>query len=197
MKVERCCVITASFQCNHLYHNYFQLTHCTAFKANCTIWVRRSNFRHQASLRVSPRESTQRRKAELWARNVRKFCLNFDFQRYIYESFTWDRRLYFHSMCWEFFRPKNPTASAGCEPAKGQHATSRPTKPLVFQLYLQPRHLTFNDPNCLRQYITSHSFLILNLHNAKVIFWFTCAVFVQPFPTAAFNAIHTYGEGAF
>jgi len=32
------------------------------------------------------------------------------------------------------FRPKNPTASAGCEPAnlgtKGQHATSRPPKPL-------------------------------------------------------------------
>jgi hypothetical protein len=32
-----------------------------------------------------------------------------------------------------FFRPKNPTASAGCEPAnlgtKGQHATSRPPKP--------------------------------------------------------------------
>ena len=33
-----------------------------------------------------------------------------------------------------FFAPKNPTASAGCEPAnlgtKGQHATSRPPKPL-------------------------------------------------------------------
>jgi hypothetical protein len=31
--------------------------------------------------------------------------------------------------CWGFFRPKNPTASAGCETAnlgtKGQHATSR------------------------------------------------------------------------
>jgi len=36
--------------------------------------------------------------------------------------------------CWGFFRPKNPTASARCEPAnlgtKGQHATSRPPKPL-------------------------------------------------------------------
>ena len=41
------------------------------FKAYCAIWVRRSNFRHQASSRVSPRESTQRRKVELWARNVR------------------------------------------------------------------------------------------------------------------------------
>ena len=34
-----------------------------------------------------------------------------------------------------FFRPKNPTASAGFEPAnlgtKGQHATARPPKPIV------------------------------------------------------------------
>ena len=37
-----------------------------------------SNFRHQASPRVSPRDSTQRRKVELWARNVREFCLNTD-----------------------------------------------------------------------------------------------------------------------
>jgi hypothetical protein len=39
--------------------------------AYCVIWVRRSNFRHQASPRVSPRESTQRWKLELWATNVR------------------------------------------------------------------------------------------------------------------------------
>jgi hypothetical protein len=36
--------------------------------------------------------------------------------------------------CWGSFRPKNPTASAGCEPAnlgtKGQHATSRPPNSL-------------------------------------------------------------------
>ena len=35
----------------------------------------------------------------------------------------------------DFFRPKNPTASAGFEPAnlgtKGQHATPRPPKPLA------------------------------------------------------------------
>jgi len=30
------------------------------FKAYCAMWVRRSNFRHQASPHVSPRESTQR-----------------------------------------------------------------------------------------------------------------------------------------
>jgi len=45
-----------------------------AFKVYCAIWVRCSNFRHQAS----PRESTQRQKVELWARNVQKFCLNAD-----------------------------------------------------------------------------------------------------------------------
>jgi hypothetical protein len=50
---------------------------------------------------------------------------------------TWDRRLYFPSEGTRaedfFFCPKNPTASAGCEPAnlgtKGQHATSRPPEP--------------------------------------------------------------------
>jgi hypothetical protein len=49
-----------------------------SFKSYCAIWVRRSNFRHQASPRMSPRESTQRRKVDLWARNVREFCLNAD-----------------------------------------------------------------------------------------------------------------------
>jgi hypothetical protein len=49
-----------------------------SFKAYCAIWVRRSNFCYQASPRVSPRESTQRRKVKLWARNVREFCLNSD-----------------------------------------------------------------------------------------------------------------------
>jgi hypothetical protein len=48
----------------------FTITHCS-LKAYFAILVRRSNFCHQASLRVSPRESTQRRKMELWARNVR------------------------------------------------------------------------------------------------------------------------------
>jgi hypothetical protein len=50
------------------------------FMAYCAIWVRHSNFRHQASPRVSPCESTQRRKVELWVRNVREFCLNADFR---------------------------------------------------------------------------------------------------------------------
>jgi hypothetical protein len=49
-----------------------------AFKAYCAIWVRRSNFCHQASPCVSPCESTQRRKVKLWTRNVGEFCLNAD-----------------------------------------------------------------------------------------------------------------------
>ena len=119
-----------------------------AFKAYCAIWVRRSKFRHQASQRVSPRESTQRRKIKLWARNVRKFCLNADLNvtfRYLLHAIkatTWNRRLYFPSegrRAEDFFRPKNPTASAGFEPAnlgtKGQHATSRPPKPLTCSIF--------------------------------------------------------------
>ena len=51
--------------------NIFNLR-TAAFKAYCAIWVRRSNFRHQASPRVSPRESTQRRKVKLWARILPK-----------------------------------------------------------------------------------------------------------------------------
>ena len=54
---------------------------------------------------------------------------------------TWDRRLYFPfegRRAEDFLRPKNPTASAGCEPVnlgtKGQHAISRPPKPLYTHL---------------------------------------------------------------
>jgi len=41
-----------------------------AFKTYCAILVRHSNFRHQVSPSMSPRESTQQRKVELWAGNV-------------------------------------------------------------------------------------------------------------------------------
>jgi hypothetical protein len=115
------------------------------FKAYCAVWVRRSNFRHQKSPRVSPRESTQRRKMELWARNVREFCLNVDLHvtfrdplhtvklRHGTDGFTSRPK---KGVLRIFFRPKNPTASAGWEPAnlgtKIQYATSRPTKPLTF-----------------------------------------------------------------
>ena len=53
------------------------------------------------------------------------------------KSTTWDKRLYFPSegrRAEDFFALKNPTASAGFEPANlginGQHATSRAPKPL-------------------------------------------------------------------
>jgi hypothetical protein len=53
------------------------------------------------------------------------------------KSTTWDQRLYFPSegrRADDFFTLKNPTALARFEPAnlgtKGQHATSRPPKPL-------------------------------------------------------------------
>jgi len=49
---------------NHQYMFIFNYA-LQPFKAYCAIWVKRSNFRHQASPRVSPRESTQRRKVEL------------------------------------------------------------------------------------------------------------------------------------
>ena len=54
------------------------------------------------------------------------------------KSTIWDKRLYFPSggrHAEDFFALKNSTASAGSEPAnlgtKGQHATSRPPKPLA------------------------------------------------------------------
>ena len=63
------------------------------------------------------------------------------------KSTTWYRRLYFPSetACWGlFFALKNPTASVGSEPAnlstKGQHATSRPPKPLNVNLLMSVRN---------------------------------------------------------
>jgi hypothetical protein len=57
------------------------------------------------------------------------------------KSTTWDRRLYFPSegrRAEDFYALKNPTASAGFEPAKlgtkGQHATPRPLKPLKIEV---------------------------------------------------------------
>jgi len=63
---------------NHIFY-LFSTYALQLFKAYCAIRVRRSIFRHQASPRVSPRESIQRRKVELLARNIREFCLNVDF----------------------------------------------------------------------------------------------------------------------
>ena len=72
---------------------------------------------------------------ELWARMVSG---NFA------EMTIWDRRLYCPSegrRAEDFFALKNPTASAGFEPAnlgtKGQHATARPPKPIMCHIYIK------------------------------------------------------------
>ena len=101
------------------------------------IIFRRSNFHFPSSQRWNY-------VCEKWPMN---FAWNARLPRSIQESFTCcksttlDRRLYFPSegrRAEDFFALKNPTASAGFEPAnlgtKGQHATSRPPKPLVWVL---------------------------------------------------------------
>ena len=99
---------------------------------------------------------------EKWPMN---FAWNARLPRSIQESFTcrksttWDRRHYFPSegrRAEDLFALKNPTASAGFEPAnlgtKGQHATSRPPTPLVrpplphlFIIHLSPSLLNNNS----------------------------------------------------
>ena len=82
---------------------------------------------------------------ELWARNCRailpKFRLPLKFRDLLHaanlrhgtDGFTSPPK---EGVLRIFFRPKNPTTSAGFEPAnlgtKGQHATPRPPKPLLF-----------------------------------------------------------------
>jgi hypothetical protein len=91
---------------------------------------------------VSP-EILVAKSGTMWARNDMNFAWNARLPRSIQGSFTrrksttWDRRLYYPSegrRAEDFFVLKNPSASAGFEPAnlgtKGQHATSRPPKPL-------------------------------------------------------------------
>jgi len=108
------------------------------FKAYCVIWVRHSSFHHQASPRVTTQEHPAAKGGTVGEKcpGILPKCR---LPHYIYRSFTcrkattWDRWLYFPSEgrhAEDFFRPKNPTALASCEPAndgtKGQHATSRP-----------------------------------------------------------------------
>ena len=54
------------------------------------------------------------------------------------KSMTWDKQLYFPSegrRADDFFALKNPTASAANLGTKGQHATSRPLKPLIVCIF--------------------------------------------------------------
>ena len=71
------------------------------------------------------------------------FCLNFDFHVnlgifYMPQIYDMGPRALLslrRKACWRIFRPKNPTASAGFEPAnlgtRGQHATPTPPKLLI------------------------------------------------------------------
>jgi hypothetical protein len=85
---------------------------CTAsFKAYCAIWVRRSNFHHQASPRVSPCESTQRWKVKLWAKNVPRILPKMPISTLHLGIFYMPYFTSFTSPPKEgYFRPKNPTA---------------------------------------------------------------------------------------
>ena len=98
---------------------------------------------------VSPPETLVVKRGTTWARDGRWILPeNVRLPRNIQGSFTcrksttWDRSLYFPfegRRAEEFFALKNPTASVGFEPAnfgtKGQHATSRPPKPLFRGIY--------------------------------------------------------------
>jgi hypothetical protein len=64
--------------------------------------------------------------------------------------------------CWGFFRPKNPTTSAVCEPAnlgtKGQHATSRPPKPLKGRGFFETSETTASNTT---SHSSGHQYLFL------------------------------------
>jgi len=114
---------------------------------------RRSHFRRHVPLRPQRRKRSQQRNVGLWAKKMSgSNCLNSDFHLnlgifympQIYDMGSTALLPLRRKACWGFFRPKNPTVSAGFEPAnlgtKGQHATSRPPKPLKWL------HLIMNAP---------------------------------------------------
>ena len=114
--------------------------HCSRRLIVQTLVFTRSYLHRQ----VSPSETLVVKGGTTWARNGRLiFPENARLPRNIQGSFTcrksttWDKRFYFPSegrRAENFFALKNPTASVGFEPAnwgnKGQHAASRPPKPL-------------------------------------------------------------------
>ena len=105
-----------------------------------TLVFSRSYLHHQAS----PPETLVVKGGTTWARNGRwilpenvRLPRNIQGSFTCHKSTTWDIRLYLPSegrRAEEFSALKYPTASAGFEPAnmgtKGQHATSKPPKPL-------------------------------------------------------------------
>ena len=113
--------------------------HCSRRLIVQTLVFSRSYLHRQ----VSPPEALVLKRGTTWARWI--LPENARLPRNIQGCFTRrestirDKRLYFPPegrRAEDFFALKNPTASAGYEPAnlgtKGQHATSRPLKPLYF-----------------------------------------------------------------
>ena len=156
--------------------------HCSRRLIVQTLVFSRSYLHRQ----LSPPENLVLKGGTTWSRNGRWILpantrLPRDIQGYITcrKSTTWDKRFYFSSegrLAEDFFFTlKNPTTSAGFEPAnlgtKGQHATSRPPKPLqlcnykpfIIQTFLQRSSLictslTFTSPRFPSLHLTSHSF---------------------------------------
>ena len=106
---------------------------------------RRSHFRLQVPQR---RERSQRRKVQLWARmlssNFTEMTTSTPFRDFLHAANLRHGTDGFTSLPKEegrraedFFALKNPTASAGFEPAilgtKGQHATPRTPKPIFIE----------------------------------------------------------------
>ena len=111
---------------------------------------RRSHFRHQ----VSPRRHDARDPSGARCNRGRECCpvilpkwrlprhLGIFYMPQIYDMGPTALLPLRRKACWGFFPPlKNPTASAGFEPAnlgtKGQHATPRPPKPLLSNMAKQ------------------------------------------------------------
>ena len=126
--------------------------HCSRRLIVQTLIFSCSYLHHQ----VSPPETLVVKGGTTWARNGQWILpenawlpCNIQGSFTCWKSMTWDKRLYFPSegrRAEDFFALKNPTASAGFEPAnlgtKGQHATSRPPKPLKTDTY---NHVSMNQ----------------------------------------------------
>ena len=118
--------------------------HCSRRLIVQTVVFSRSDLHCQ----VSPPQTLVVKGGTTWARNGRwilpenaRLPRNIQGSLTCRKSTTWDKRLYFSSegrRAEDFFALKNLTASAGFDPAnlgtKGQHATSRSPKPLIFIL---------------------------------------------------------------
>jgi len=169
-------------------------------EAYCAIWVRRSNFRHQASSRVSPRESTQRRKVELWARNVREFCLLHAVKlRHRTDGFTSPPK---EGVLRIFFALKIRRLRPGVNPrTKGQHATSRPPNPLSDHLrtaclFFRPSLCSSACRFCLRDGFVSASHQLLPCFLLVVQTWERVQTSIDEWPRLSYLCVPKFVRGS-